>query len=336
MLGAVAVADLDPRDLYAGGAASGFTGGRRYPRSRRSRRSRRGRKRRSRGSPEGSLRVRSGPRVGARQLHLSRVPDSRSVSVARRSSSYGKYAGGDGRLTSTLQSAVLARFYAEFAAVDLGHRADDREAEPGAGAARVAGRRAGTARPALGRVGGDQLAAVGDRTAARRRRSAPSSARSSRRRRCAGPRSRRGWRPAAPSRRAVARAPAPAAGRGRIVEPALAPPRPRPRVEAERDRRGQVDRLVRAAPPPSLRASMQQRLDQPLAPLGRVAHHARPSRAARSCARVGIGQRHVDLGADDGQRRAQLVRGVGDEPALRRRTPRPGARASRRRCRPAP
>ncbi len=70
----------------------------------------------------------------------------------------------------------------------------------------------------------------------------------------------------------------------------------------------------------SLRASMQQRLDQPLAAVDRLTHRL-AHRAQLADARVAVRQRDVDLGAHDRQRRAQLVRGARDEPPLARERP---------------
>ena len=90
-------------------------------------------------------------------------------------------------------------------------------------------------------------------------------------------------------------------------------------------------------PPARLRLAAgqhQQRVDQAVGPLGGVADHGRHP-AVLGDVGVGVGQRHVDLGAHHGERRAQLVRGVGDEPLLRLERRRRAGRASRRRCAPA-
>ena len=50
-------------------------------------------------------------------------------------------------------------------------------------------------------------------------------------------------------------------------------------------------------------------------PLGRLQHH-RTHLPQLVDAGVPVGQGHLDLGPDHRQRGAQLVRGVGDEPAL--------------------
>ena len=60
----------------------------------------------------------------------------------------------------------------------------------------------------------------------------------------------------------------------------------------------------------------QQPADEVLAAIDRLRDDAR-HRPQVGHARVGVGERHVELGPDDGQRPAQLVAGLGDEPALR-------------------
>ena len=78
--------------------------------------------------------------------------------------------------------------------------------------------------------------------------------------------------------------------------------------------RGEVDGLVPAGG--GLAAGQhQQALDQPLAPVDRVPYRL-AHLAQLAPAGLGIGERHVDLGAHDRQRRPQLVRGVGDEVPL--------------------
>ena len=146
--------------------------------------------------------------------------------------------------------------------------------------------------------------------------------------RCGGRRSRPGCRPgarAAGRRRARARA----RGRQRSAHARrLAPPRGRARDRREVDRLAAASgRLARASThQPSSSASV------------RSAASITPSPISRSspAAGVGVGERDVGLRADDGQRAAQLVAGVGHEAPLggerarhRARARRPGEQPSR-------
>ncbi len=70
----------------------------------------------------------------------------------------------------------------------------------------------------------------------------------------------------------------------------------------------------------------QQLLDQPR---GAVAARERGLERVAAPRVVGLGQRHLGLGADGGDRRAQFVRGIGGEPALRLHQARRCARTAR-------
>ena len=59
----------------------------------------------------------------------------------------------------------------------------------------------------------------------------------------------------------------------------------------------------------------QERLEQPV-DLVQLRAQPRGQRDRLRRSRLGLGQRHVQRGPHRGQRRAQLMRGVGDEPAL--------------------
>ena len=90
---------------------------------------------------------------------------------------------------------------------------------------------------------------------------------------------------------------------------------PRPQVgDAVAGERGDVDGLLVTGGRLAAR-QQQQAGDQPLAAVDGVTHGL-AHLAQLLGAGVGVGERHVDLGAHDGQGRAQLVRGVGDEVAL--------------------
>jgi hypothetical protein len=61
---------------------------------------------------------------------------------------------------------------------------------------------------------------------------------------------------------------------------------------------------------------IEEARDEPLGAFGRLPDRDAHRPEVRD-ARIGVRERDVDLGAHDGERRAQLMRGVGDEPALR-------------------
>ena len=84
------------------------------------------------------------------------------------------------------------------------------------------------------------------------------------------------------------------------------------------DAGGEVRGHLAGQPPPGLRLAArehQQRLDQRVGALGRVADH-RGHAPVLGDVGVRVGQRHVDFGTHHGERRSQFVRGVGDEALL--------------------
>ena len=204
---------------------------------------------------------------------------------------------------------------------------DDGQAQPGAVAGRSAPRRGGTARTAtdqFGRSLGPLL---------RSERTRPSLVRSSEIRRragCAG----RVVHQVADQRSSNGPVRRPGRPQAVKVQPAAAGPGPQ-RVDGVLGRGGQVDELAGSCLPCSLTASVSSASISPSA-------WARPSGAtlAAMCLKLlrragRLGHRDVDRGPHHGERRPQLVRRVGDEPALAANAGR-AVPASRRRCRRAP
>ena len=197
----------------------------------------------------------------------------------------------------------------------LGDRADDRQPEAGA----VAARAAVQALEGLEQRGDRRLRDHRRRRWPPRRRCTAPARRSVRtstrpaRAGCGARRSRRGWRRgarAAGGRRAPARRP-----RSRVARPGARrrPRRRSGRARARARRRGRPGRG--AATPASERASVSSAWIRRSVAVGRVAH--RLGHLAQLGVRgVGVGERDVELGADHAQRRAQLVRGVGHEAPL--------------------
>ena len=211
------------------------------------------------------------------------------------------------------QPAARPRPQGERAAVRLGHGADDREPEPapGVGAARSRRSNGSARRPsASSGMTGPLLA-----TRSRAEPSAPAPASSS-----ATPPGTL-WRTAFSTRFAARRSSSAASPRDRRRGRAARAARPTPR----RPRARPAPPRAAGAPARSTASSRRsgpaaagqhhQPVEQRLGAVGRLEHDL-AHLAQLGDGRVGVGQRHVGLGADHGQRAAQLVARVGDEAAL--------------------
>ena len=197
------------------------------------------------------------------------------------------------------------------AAVHLRDRAHDRQAQAGARAVRCAPRPRGTARTAAPPRPGRRPA----RWSATRSRARPLDRvrcrpAATRRRRCGARRSRRGCRPGARAARVAEHR-----RRRRATAPAAPAPSPRRARRPARAALGGSSGTRSTAAGRRLAAGEQQQaVDEAVG--ADVA--SRTTSAAAAARRVGVrvGERDVDLGAHDRERRAQLVAGVRDEPAL--------------------
>ena len=212
------------------------------------------------------------------------------------------------------------RFGRHRASVRVHHRADDREPQPRAGRVGRAVHRPPPEgleqllHPLRGDLGSPRAhVQLGGRPPHARCGPPPSPPG-----RCAAPRSPRGSRPrarAAPGRRTVgagARCAAAPAARGRWPRPAPPPARARRGRRGRRPCGGGIDSRRRSRRGPAAAAPPRGRRPGGVASRTTVAHPPQLVDVGG-----GIGERHVHLGAQHRQRRAQLVAGVGDEPALR-------------------